>query len=160
MKFRSVRPGDAAAWGRLRTELWPGHGTHDEDIARFFAGQICEPAAVFVAEDDDGTLCGLAEISIRHDHVEGARTSPVAYLEGWYVLPEFRGHGIGQELIAQAEQWAAACGLMELGSDAPVENDASLRAHIASGFRQAGVTAHFIKPLDCSLGARPTRSAE
>jgi len=160
MKIRSVRPSDAPVWNRLRSELWPDHPNHDEEIVQFFLGKTCEPAAVFVAEDDDGALCGFAELSIRHDYVEGARSTPVAYLEGWYVMPDRRGCGVGQDLIAQAEQWAAACGLKELGSDAPVDNDRSLRAHIASGFQQTGVTVHFIKPLDCSLIPRPTRSVE
>jgi aminoglycoside 6'-N-acetyltransferase I len=42
---------------------------------------------VFLAQDSDGQVVGLAEVSIRQDHVEGTSSAPVPYLEGWYVVP-------------------------------------------------------------------------
>lgn len=130
----------------MRSILWPGK-PHDADIAAFFKGTLREPEAVFVACRDDGGLCGFVEVSVRRDYVEGASTSPVADIEGWYVDPEFRGRGVSRLLIEGAEKWAAASGLTELASDCAPTNEQSIRAHLTAGFTEAGRSVHFIKRI-------------
>ena len=61
-------------------------------------------------------------------------TSPVAYLEGIFVEPEYRRSGFGQELLSAAELWAKAFGCAALASDAAAENLDSRAFHIAMGF--------------------------
>lgn len=55
----------------------------------FLCRKASEPEAVLVAEDDVGLIVGFAEFSIRTDipSLEGRRTG---YVEGLYVMPEFR----------------------------------------------------------------------
>lgn len=147
-RIRAVIPADAEAWRELRGQLWPeGAGEHAAEIAAFFAGKTSEPVAVLVAEDPDGSLVGLVELSVRRDYVEGSAGGPVAYLEGWFVVPSRRGLGLGRELGAQAEHWAAEAGFKELASDAESDNVVGIRAHQACGFRLVSTNAHFIKPL-------------
>src|SRR5689334_8176417 len=107
ISVRSAQPADAPAWGRLRCALWPqGLETeHASDIAEFFAGTAPEPAAVLLAEDVVGQVVGVVELSLRSS-AAGCHTTPVAYLEGWYVVPGARGRGVGRALVAAAEQWA------------------------------------------------------
>lgn len=143
---RSARPSDAEQWLRLRCALWPD-GTaveHAEEIARFFAGGAPDPAAVLLAEDPAGRAVGLAELSLR-PCAEGCRTTPVAYLEGWYVAPEVRRTGVGGALVGAAEQWARAQGCSELASDTRVENDTSTAAHLALAFTDVGLVRCFRK---------------
>src|SRR6266404_4228445 len=102
---------------------------------------------VLVAVRERGGLCGFAELSIRHDHVDGASSTPVAYLEGWYVDPDVRGAGIGRRLLEASEAWAAARDLKELASDAELDNHLSLQAHRSCGFRQTCRAVHFIKSI-------------
>jgi aminoglycoside 6'-N-acetyltransferase I len=102
---------------------------------------------VFVAERKLGSLCGFAEVSIRRDHVDGASSVPVAYLEGWYVDPDVRGAGIGRQLLEGAERWAIARGLKELASDAELDNYRSIQVHRSCGFRETRRAVHFIKPI-------------
>lgn len=55
------------------------------------------PEAVLVATEDGDPaqgLVGLAELS-RRAYAEGCETSPVGFLEGWYVVPERRRQGVG-----------------------------------------------------------------
>ena len=54
------------------------------------------PEAVLVAETAGATpaLVGFAEVS-RRAYAEGCETSPVGFLEGWYVVPERCGQGGG-----------------------------------------------------------------
>lgn len=147
MTIRPITPADVSEWSRMRSLLWPGH-CHDNEIAAFFKGALREPEIVLVAPRDDGSLCGFVEVSVRHDYVEGASSTPVAYIEGWYVDPEFRGGGLGRKLIGAAEAWAAARGFAELASDAAPDNEHSIRAHRLLGFAEAGRSVHFIKRVE------------
>jgi len=145
---RPVQPADSPAWLRLRHALWPHHSEakHAHEIARFFASQANEPVAVLLAEDAAGQALGIAELSIRA-HAEGCRTDRVAYLEGWYVVPEARARGVGRVLIAAAEQWARTQGCTEFASDAELANEASAAAHRALGFAEVGQVRCFRKDL-------------
>ena len=89
---------------------------------------------------------GFAELSIRNI-VDGCATDRVAYLEGWYVVPESRRNGIGRALIQAAEQWAILQGCTEFGSDSEIDNDVSHAAHLHSGFRETGRVRTFRKQL-------------
>ena len=84
---------------------------------------------------------------MRSDHVEGTASSPVPYLEGWYVRAAYRGHGVGRALLSFIEQWAVSRGYAELASDAELQNDHGIRLHAMLGFREAGRSVHFVKIL-------------
>ena len=90
---------------------------------------------------------GFAELSIRNI-VDGCATDHVAYLEGWYVVPESRRKGIGRALIRAAEQWAVRLGCTEFGSDAEIDNEVSHVAHLRSGFQETGRVRTFRKQLE------------
>jgi aminoglycoside 6'-N-acetyltransferase I len=147
-RVRPVAPADAVPWQRLRHALWPdgSEAEHAAEIATFFAGEAREPLAVLVAEDDAGDLLGFAELSIR-TIAEGCETDHVAYLEGWYVVPAARRHGVGKALVAAAEAWARAQGCTELASDTELDNVASAAAHAALGFVEVNRVRCFRKAL-------------
>ena len=145
MTIRAMTMDDRAEWLRMRRALWPecSDERHALEIEQFdVAGGV-----VLFAQRDDASLCGFVEVSIRHDHVDGAASAPVAYVEGWYVDAESRGRGVGRELLAGAEGWAREHGLREIASDAELENIQSIRAHFACGFRETCRAVHFIKQL-------------
>ncbi len=80
-------------------------------------------------------------------YAEGCTTDHVGFLEGWYVAPEARGGGIGRALVAASEDWARSQGCSEFASDAEVDNDASIAAHLALGFVDRGLVRCFSKTL-------------
>ena len=145
---RPAKQSDAAAWLQLRHALWPeGSETdHREAIDRFFGGDAREPLAVLLAEDGTGCPIGLAELSIRA-YAEGCHSDRVAYLEGWFVVPKARGHGVGRALIAAAEDWGRSQGCCEFASDAQPDNEVSAAAHRALGFIEVGLVRCFRKDL-------------
>ena len=102
--------------------------------------------AVFVYEHSYGKLGGFIELSVRN-RVDGTMSPRVGYVEGWYVDADVRGKGIGRALIARAEAWAKEMGFTELASDAELENEDSIRAHGALGFRETFRLVHFVKSL-------------
>jgi aminoglycoside 6'-N-acetyltransferase I len=145
MKVRPASEEDFAGWLPLRMALWP-HGA-EQDHLREMRDLLISDGIVLLAEDDDGRVSGFAELSVRREYVDGPRTSPVAYLEGWQVVPEKRGHGIGRALVEAAEAWAVAQGFTELASDAEIGNEEGIRAHLKLGFRETGRTVHFVRDL-------------
>ena len=148
-KVRAAKPADASAWLQLRHALWPEGSVaeHGEEIDRYFAGSFPRnPWAVFLAEDDDEWAIGLVELSLR-PYAEGCRTTPVAYLEGWFVVPEARGRGVGRALVETAESWARSQGCTEMGSDTSLDNDVSRASHLSLGFTDEGTVRCFRKEL-------------
>jgi aminoglycoside 6'-N-acetyltransferase I len=132
----------------MRQTLWPegAVGEHDGEIEQFFSGHSREPLAVLIADDPAGRPVGIAELSIR-PCAEGCSTTGVAYLEGWFVVPEARRQGVGRALVEAAEEWARARGCTELASDTQPGNAVSIAAHGAIGFTDAGLVQCYRKEL-------------
>jgi aminoglycoside 6'-N-acetyltransferase I len=95
---------------------------------------------------DGAAPAGFAEISIRH-YAEGCSTDRVAFLEGWYVVPEARNRGVGRALVAAAEDWGRSQQCTEFASDAEADNSVSAAAHRALGFEEVGLIRCFRKDL-------------
>jgi aminoglycoside 6'-N-acetyltransferase I len=142
--LRIAKAGDRTGWEQLRSRLWPECPLerHRLEIEQLLAG-----SGVVALANVGKELVGFAEVSVRVDHVEGTTSSPVAYLEGWYVAEKFRGQGIGRALLAFAEKWAVGRGFQELASDAELVNAYSIRLHKTAGFREVGRSVHFVKSL-------------
>lgn len=141
---------DSADWLRLRLALYRPDNPEDagelsDEIAAMIAGNGTQCG--WLARSDDGAAIGLVEASIRHDYVNGALTSPVAFLEGIYVDPAFRRQGIARQLTAAVAAWARAHNLSELASDALLENSASHAMHAALGFTETDRVVFFRKDL-------------
>jgi aminoglycoside 6'-N-acetyltransferase I len=112
----------------MRTALWP------DQIAADMAEWLARPdTVVIVADASDGQLRGFAEVGER-SVADSCDTSPVAYLEGWWVDAAVRRQGVGASLIAAAEAWAMARGFSEFASDTTLDNVGSQEAHVRLGF--------------------------
>jgi len=149
MRVRTAHPEDLEAWLRRRLALWPdgSEAEHREEIRPYFRGERPRgPWAVLLAEGSGERILGFAEVSVR-PYAEGCLGSKVAYLEGWYVVPEARGQGVGRALVAAAETWGREQGCRELASDTEPENDVSTAAHLALGFEDVGLVRCFRKEL-------------
>jgi aminoglycoside 6'-N-acetyltransferase I len=88
----------------------------------------------------------MAELSIRNI-AEGCGSGRIAYLEGWFVVPEARRQGVGRALMRAVEDWGRAQGCVELASDTTSDNVASMDAHRALGFEDVGMIRCFRKDL-------------
>lgn len=127
-----VTKANEQAWAELCVALWP-EITKEDMLAERTVGNL--PNEFLYLINDEAVA--FISLSLRYDYVEGTDSSPVGYLEGIYVKPEFRGKGIGRALIEFTKEWAIAKGCTELASDCELENKDSKIFHRKMGFKEA-----------------------
>ena len=145
IEVRWARKDDGDAWLAMRQALWPEcpDGVHEADMLQAMASG----GGAFLAMTPLSGPAGFAEVSLRREHVEGASSSPVAYLEGWFVAPPTRGEGVGRALVEAAVRWARETGASELASDTELENEEGRSAHQGLGFSEVGRSVHYVRRL-------------
>ncbi|MCC6499216.1 MAG: GNAT family N-acetyltransferase [Anaerolineales bacterium] len=144
-EIRRASAADKPEWLRMRQSLWD-HLSADYLQADMDAVLGDKKRAVFVAAREGGGLAAFVEASLR-DYAEGCQTSPVGYIEAWFVDENVRGQKLGREMIAAAENWAREMGCTEMGSDTWLDNEASISAHLKTGYFEADRLVHFMKKL-------------
>lgn len=145
VELRAILSADRPQWLALRHALWP-----DNDLAEL-GREINEydpgnPKTTAIGAFDGDRLVAFAEASVR-SWGDGCDTAPVGWLEGIYVAPERRGSGIARRLVAAVENWTRDKGLVELGSDAVIENQTSIARHAQWGFEETKRVVMFRKRL-------------
>jgi len=144
-QIRRATAEDKPEWLRMRQGLWPEAPIEylDYDQDEILAD---DEQAVFVAAGADGRLVAFIEAGMR-SHVEGCETSPVGYIEAWYVDEDVRGQKLGKEMVRVAENWAREKGMAEMASDTWLENETSIAAHLKMRYEEAERLVHFVKRL-------------
>ena len=145
MRIAAPRGSNDSAWLALRSALWP-------DVPE--AAHRCEMAAVLsgggyvrLALSASEAAVGFVEASRRVEHVTGTSTSPVAFIEGLYVVPASRRRGIARALVDSVLEWAVAAGCAELASDSLLENTDAHVMHRALGFEETERVVYFRRAL-------------
>ena len=144
--IRRYEKTDRAEWLRMRDALWPGlsHVEAEKDADTWLARA---DAVVFVAQVlQEAELRGFAEAGER-TYADGCDTSPIAFLEGWFVEPSSRGQGFGAALVQAVEAWARERGYSELASDCLLENTGGQEAHEVAGFVEVERSVKYRKLL-------------
>jgi aminoglycoside 6'-N-acetyltransferase I len=146
IQIRAVEAGDMEEWLRMRLALWPD--SHQASLLNEMQAMLSNPQEfiTFVAERPAGGLGAFLEAS-RRRYADGCDSSPVGYIEGWYVDPDLRRQGVGRQLVQAGEDWAVSRGCLEMGSDCELENLLSWNAHLALGYQEAERLIHFCKRL-------------
>lgn len=147
MKIEACESADHPGWVRLREALWSGcaRDEHLAEMARLVSNRA--RYRQFVAYSSSREAIGFAEASLRSDYVNGTESSPVAFLEGLYVVPSARRKGVAASLVAAVADWARGAGCRELASDAVLENSISHVVHRALGFEETERVVFFRKQL-------------
>jgi aminoglycoside 6'-N-acetyltransferase I len=134
-----------SAWLALRSALWP-EASEAEHIAGM-ADAVARGHYVRLALAAGGQALGFVEASQRVDYVNGTSTSPVAFLEGIYVVPGARRQGVARALVESVVAWASAAGCTELASDSLIDNRAAHAVHSALGFTETERVVYFLRAL-------------
>ena len=138
---------DLDALVAMGLDLWPEQDA--QRLQSIFTGLLHAPEKNHIhLFSVHGEVAGFIYTSIRVDYVDGSETSPVGYVEGIYVKPEYRRRGISAQLLKAGEQWAKEKGCREMGSDILADNTVSYAFHTAIGFREASRLITFIKKIE------------
>ena len=101
---------------------------------------------IFLAFDGQKAI-GFVHCSLRFDYVDGTHGGTIGYLEGIYILPEYRKNGIARELVNMGKIWAKENKAEEFASDCELPNTESERFHKKIGFEEANRLICFIQKL-------------
>ena len=142
--IRRVTKEDRSEWLRMRKGIWPEAPDEylDYDMDDVLSS---DRYAVFFALVEV-TPVGMVEVHLK-ESAEGCFTSPVGYLEAWFVDEKLRGKGIAGALIEAAEDWSRGKGCTDMASDTWLENAVSIRAHAKMGYSEVERLVHFVKKL-------------
>ena len=134
MKLVPINKDDFAKWREMRGDLYGSLSNefHEEEMEGILNSN--EWHCQFI-EDRNGHAIGFLELSSRNI-VDGCLSSPVAYLEGLYLNSEFRGKGLGREIINVLLNWCREKGFSELATDAELKNIKAQGFFQAMGFQE------------------------
>ncbi|MCO4095386.1 GNAT family N-acetyltransferase [Macrococcoides canis] len=131
---------------QLALKLWPDNQYDDLKVEfNDILNDDNQCVFLFVADQID---VGFAHVSLRVDYVEGTDSSPVGFLEGIYVSPDYRNQGIARELIEACEQFAKDKGCTEFASDCELTNLDSILMHEKLGFEETNRIVCFKKKIE------------
>jgi len=141
--IRPLTKHDLFSWHELRVKLWPDPPPEREEVGTLW---LNPRYVVWLAEDNASRIIGFLEAQVCN-RADGCDSDRILYIEGWYVEPECQRQGIGSALMRTAELWAREQGLLELGSDALLDNEISHRAHAKLGFQEVDRQISYAKKL-------------
>jgi mycothiol synthase len=98
-------------------------------------------AMIWLLAEKDGAVAGAGYA------LTGWHTPPHRGIGAALVLPERRGHGIGDELRAVLERWAAEHDATELDSPVAEDDDGSLAWAADRGYQEAGRNSRMVLDL-------------
>ena len=129
-------------WAEMCVALWPDL-TVDSVLKMNHEG-LFKNEFLYFAENE---AVAFLSLSLRSDYVEGSNSSPVGYIEGLYVKPEFRRKGIAEKMVSHAKEWSKEYGCSELASDVELDNKISQAFHVGVGFIEANKLVCYITQI-------------
>ena len=144
--IKKAQESDCAALAGMAHKMWTD--AEESELRADFESLACDDNAALFIKYADGSPAAFAQCQLRHDYVEGCVTSPVAYLEGIFVLEPYRKRGFAKELLSECEKWAKQKGCKEFASDCELSNIQSQNFHRAAGFAEANRIVCFKKVLE------------
>lgn len=103
-----------------------------DDIKELLTDPIYLPGGIMLLVDENRPVGTLA-LSIE------STTPDTAFIEMLSLLPEYRGHGLGRELLREGIRFSRANGYTATELSVNAENDTAVRLYISEGFKQIQV---------------------
>ena len=130
----SIDHGIEREFGAIRGHDWKWRKARhiDVDVER-------DPAGTFVAEDN-GKIVGY--ITTWQDQPAG-----IGHIPNVAIAPEYRGHGLGRQLIEHALEHFRRCGLSHAKIETLEQNEVGNHLYRSLGFREVARQIHFVAEL-------------
>ncbi|QWV86303.1 GNAT family N-acetyltransferase [Streptococcus parasuis] len=142
MKIKTVNEQTLSIWASFAGQVWR---TNEQELIEKFRNNKFPYEFLYFSSSEEPIA--WISLSLRHDYVEGCQNSPTAYLEGIFIIPDYRSQGIADKLLSFAISWAENRGISQLASDAEFDNQLSQSFHVKYGFREVGRTVHYVLEL-------------
>lgn len=148
--IRRASTADLPRLGRLGALLVEEHHHFDErrflptrdrtpaDYAAFLVRQLADPHVIVLVADDHGDVVGYAYATIEgYDYM--ALRGPAAVIQDIIVDPQFRGRGIGRQLLHAMLESLRTSGSSQVVLSTAERNEAAQRLFASAGFRRTMV---------------------
>lgn len=142
---RKAENKDLEILASLAILIWNNHSV--KELITEFSETISNGKSQFLLKYKGDIPIGFAQCQLRHDYVEGTKTTPVGYLEGILIKDGYRNKGYAKELLEACEIWAKDNGCREFASDCEIDNTGSYHFHKAMHFTEANRIICFTKEL-------------
>lgn len=143
--IKNAEKKDTSVLAHMAVKMWQDSSVLE--LEKEFKEIIHNDNAVIFIKIVDEKPIGFAQCQLRFDYVEGTQSSPVGYLEGIFILEEYRHKGYAKELLMACEQWAKEKNCSEFASDCELDNHNSYKFHTAVGFTEANRIICFKKHI-------------
>ena len=94
MKIKTVNEQTLSIWASFASQVWR---TNEQALIEKFRNNKFPNEFLYFSSSEE-TIAWIS-LSLRHDYVEGCQNSPTAYLEGIFIILDFRSQGIGDKLL-------------------------------------------------------------
>ncbi len=142
VQIRPMVGQDADCVAALATQLaYPSTAT--QILKRLERIEGDEQHAVFIAESGDGQALGWLHVFVCHL----VESDPYAEIGGLIVDERYRGSGIGQRLLEQAEAWARAKGCASIRLRSNIIRKAAHEFYLNRGYTLTKTQHAFAKTL-------------
>lgn len=142
MKIKTVNEQTLSMWASFASQVWR---TNEQELIEKFRNNKFPYEFLYFSSSEEPIA--WISLSLRHDYVEGCQNGPTAYLEGIFIIPDYRSQGIGDKLLSFAISWAENRGISQLASDVEFDNQLSQNFHVKYVFREVGRTVHYVLEL-------------
>ena len=130
MKIKTVNEQTLSMWASFASQVWR---TNEQELIEKFRNNKFPYEFLYFSSSEE--LIAWISLSLRHDYVEGCQNGPTAYLEGIFIIPDYRSQRTGDKLLSFAISWAENRGISQLASDVEFDNQLSQNFHVKYGFR-------------------------
>ncbi len=125
MKIKIVNEQTLSIWASFASQVWR---TNEQELIEKFRNNKFPHEFLYFSSSEEPIA--WISLSLRHDYVEGCQNGPTAYLEGIFIIPDYRSQGIGDKLLSFAISWAENRGISQLASDVEFDNQLSQNFHV------------------------------
>jgi aminoglycoside 6'-N-acetyltransferase I len=145
LRLSPAAPRDLPVWRAMRADLYTGvdDGFNEFEMALILNAE--DRACLIVRAPNDDAV-GFIEVSLRNV-VDGCVGVPVGYIEGIYLVPSWRGLGLGPAMIEAVADWFRSEGCREMATDAEIDNEDAQQFWSELGFEETWRIVQYRRPL-------------
>ena len=156
LRLTAATERDLKVWRAMREDLYAGVDAAFNEFEMALILGSTDRACLLVRAPNDEAV-GFIEVSLRNV-VDGCLGGPVGYIEGIYLVPSWRGLGLGPGMIEAAAEWFQSQGCRDMATDAELENRDAQQFWSDLGFEETWRIVQYRKSLEEPAAGRKPKT--